>query len=120
MSGPIGREVGPGHRVVSSAMLPDTITECPHCGSKNFSIVGDFHRAFELIIVDGKPSEAGLSLGPQAVQTTEGLECKACNVHTIIEQEDVFERESLIFDLQTQIATMQGRVAAPAAKEWVN
>ena len=120
MPEPIGREIGPGHRVVSASMLPDKLTECPHCGSKNFLMIGSFQRAFELVIEEGKPKEGGMSLGAQAVEEVEGLVCKGCNVHTIIEDEEVFNRESLIFDLHTQIATLTGRVATPPAKEWKN
>lgn len=118
MPEPIGREVGPGHRVVSSAMLPEQLVECPHCGGKNFSLVGDFHRTFEQVFEEGQPIKNGMSLGANAVQNVEGLVCKGCNVHTIIEDEEVFERESLIFDLHTQIVTLQGKVATPPVKEW--
>ncbi len=120
MINPIGREVTPGHRVVSSSMLPGVITECPHCGSKNFTILGNFMRPFELSIEEGAPKEGGMVLGPQLTQVNEGLLCKACGLHTIIQDENIFEQESLIFDLHTQIAVLQGRVGTPPAKEWKN
>lgn len=123
MPGPIGREAGSGHRIVSAAMLPDQITECPHCGSKNFALIGEFERPFEHVFENGQPKEGGLTLVPQAIQSVEGIVCgsSTCGIHTIIEDNEVFERESLIFDLQTQIATLQGRVSVSGpAKEWKN
>jgi hypothetical protein len=104
-------------------MLPETINECPQCGSKNYSLVGTFERPFEQWFENGQPKEpkeSSISLSPQATQSIEGVVCKACNIHTIIEDEDTYERESIIFDLHTQVATLQGRVATPPGKEWKN
>lgn len=123
MPGPIGREVTSGHRAVSSVMLPDTITECPQCGSKNFTLIGSFSRDFEQEYEDGKPKEPkenSVTLSQQAKQTIEGIVCEACNIHTLIEDEDEYDREGLIFDLHTQIATLQGKVAPSSGKEWKN
>lgn len=124
MPGPIGREVSPGHRLISASMLPEHVTECPHCGGKNFSLIGLFQRGFELVCENGMPKEGGMSLGAQAEQEVEGIICRneGCGLHTIIEDNEVFERESLIFDLTTQIATLQGRVPIQpeTGKEWKN
>lgn len=120
MSVPIGREISPGHRVVTESMLPEQIIACPHCDSKNFTLVGDFHRTFEQVYEEGKLKEGGLSLGAQAAQHVEGIICKNCSIHTVIEEDDEFERDSLIFDLHTQIATLQGKVALAPEKEWRN
>ena len=120
MPEPIGREVGPGHRTVSATMLPDQIIECPHCGSKELVLTGEFHRVFELVMSNGQPAPNGMSMGQQAERTIEGFVCKGCNIHTIIEDDDIFQRESLIFDLQTQIATLQGRIGTQPEKEWKN
>jgi DNA-directed RNA polymerase subunit RPC12/RpoP len=123
MANPIGREVSPGHRLVGASMLPDIITECPHCGCKNFSLVGDFNRPFEQIYVEGlprEPKENSIILAPQAIKNVEGIVCPQCNIHTIIEDDMVFERENLIFDLHTQIAILQGKVGTSPEKDWVN
>jgi hypothetical protein len=120
MHSPIGREFGPGQRLVANSMLPDNIVECPHCGCKNFNLVGDFHRTFEQVYEEGKAKENGLTLGAQAIQSTNGIVCKGCNIHTIIEDDEVFERDNLIFDLHTQIATLQGKVAPSPEKDWRN
>jgi hypothetical protein len=120
---PIGREVSPGHRLVASSMLPEPIAACPHCGCSNFSLVGEFNRPFEQVFEGGlpkEPKEQNLILSPQAVQSIEGIVCHQCSVHTIIEDDVVYERESLIFDLHTQIATLQGKVGQAPAKEWRN
>lgn len=113
---PIGRELSPGHRVVSSSMLPDQLLDCPHCGCKNFVVHGTYERGFEQGFVDSNPKD--VVLAPQATQTVEGLVCSQCGIHTIIEDEEIFEREMLIFDLRTQIAAFQGRVVVPTGKEW--
>jgi hypothetical protein len=101
-------------------MVPDAL-QCPHCGAKDFNLVGYFKRAFEQPYVAGQVVKEGLSLGQNSMQTIEGLSCSACQTHTIIEDDNVFEREMLIFDLQTQIATLQGKVPpTPTGKEWKN
>lgn len=116
---PIGREVQPGHRVLTASMLPDVISECPHCGSKDFVIMGVFTRSFEQQFKDSKPVKEAISLGAQAIQDVEGIVCHKCNIHTIVNDDETYEREGLIFDLHTQIATLQGRVTPPpAGKEW--
>lgn len=117
---PIGHETSPGHRLVSSSMLPDQVTKCPHCDSPDIVLVGSFERGFEQPYADGKPVPDGLVMAPHATQNIEGIACKSCNIHTIIEDEMVFDREMLIFDLQTTIATLQGKVILPSGKEWKN
>jgi hypothetical protein len=115
----IGREVKPGHRAVSASMLPDRVTECPHCGSKNFSLVGSYHRSFEQVFEDGEPKKEGVTLGQVAVQEIEGIDCPVCNICTIIEDDHVFERENLICQLHTQIAYMHGKlVLSDSGKKW--
>ena len=113
---PIGRELSPGHRVVSGSMLPEQLVECPHCGCKNFTVHGSYERGFEQAFQDSNAKE--VALAQVATQTVEGLVCTQCGIHTLIEDEDVFEREMLIFDLRTQIATLQGRVVISQQKEW--
>lgn len=100
-------------------MVPDDMI-CPHCGSKNFSIVGFFKRGFEQPYVDGKPIKEGLSLGQQSIQSVEGVFCKLCGIHTIIEDNDVFEREMIIFDLQTENQILKGKTVTSSGKEWKN
>jgi len=117
---PIGRELSPGHRLVSASMLPDSDMSCPHCGSKDFTLLGFFKRSFEQVYTDGKAVKESITLGEHPLQTYEGILCKACSIHTIIEDDNIFEREMLIFDLQMQLVTLQGKVAVPATKEWVN
>ena len=116
---PIGRETSPGHRVISASMVPDALM-CPHCGSPNFVLIGHFQRIFEQPYINGKLDQEHVTLGQQALQTIEGIACKQCNIHTIIEEDEVFEREMLVFDLQTQVATLQGRVATSSGKEYKN
>lgn len=117
---PIGREVSPGHRIVSASMVPDDMV-CPHCGSKNFEIVGWFKRHFTQPYVDGKSVKEGLTLGQQPIQTVEGISCAVCNIHTIIEDNETFEREMLIFDLQMENQVLKARnVVLPSGKEWKN
>ena len=115
---PIGREISPGHRIISASMVPDELS-CPHCGSKSFTVIGLFKRPFEQPYVNGQLNKEGLVLNPNAFQTIQGLACPSCNVHTIIEEDEVFERELLIFDLQTQITTLQGRTVTSTGREWV-
>src|SRR5665213_885422 len=80
---PIGREVSPGHRIVGASMLPDVINECPHCGCKDFSLVGDFNRPFEQVFEAGlpkEPKEQSIILAPQAIQNIEGIVCHQCGI----------------------------------------
>lgn len=116
---PIGREVSPGHRIVAASMLPETITECPHCGSKDFLIVGTFNREFSIVYVDSKPDSSGLQLGDKATQVLSGLGCASCSTHTIIESEEASARELYIFDLLTQIAVLQGKAVIVPPSKWV-
>lgn len=121
MPNPIGREISPGHRLVSSAMLPDPIVSCPHCGSKNVTLTGEFSREFSIVLEDSKPKENGLTLDNDSEETICGVVCPACNIHTIIAPAEDFERDSLVFDLHTQIAALQGRVPVDSSgKEWKN
>jgi hypothetical protein len=115
-----GREVGQGQRVVSANMLPDQINECPQCGSKTFILHGVFERPFDQLFEDGKPKEDAMVLGPQAVQSIEAVQCNACGILTIIEDDAAYERESMIFDLIQQVATLQGRSVVVPTKEWKN
>jgi hypothetical protein len=115
----IGREIQPGHRAVSASMLPDRVTECPHCGSKNFSLVGSFHRSYEQVFVDGEPKKDGLTLGQIAMQEIDGIVCQVCKIYTIIEDDHVFQYENLICELHIQIASMQGKIVlSDSGKEW--
>lgn len=116
---PIGREVSPGHRVVSASMVPNALV-CPHCGSKDFSTVGWFKRYFEQPYVDGKATKEGLVLGQQPVQTIEAMVCKGCSIHTIIEDDNTFEREMVIFDLQTENKILKGSVITTLSKELIH
>jgi DNA-directed RNA polymerase subunit RPC12/RpoP len=115
-----GREIGQGQRVVSASMLPEQITECPQCGSKVFIMHGVFERPFDQLFEDGKPKEDGLALGAQTIQNIEAIECQACNILTIVEDDAAYERESMIFDLIQQVATLQGRSVVVPTKEWKN
>jgi len=101
-------------------MVPDAMM-CPHCSSPNFSLFGAFERRFDQPYIDGKLDKEHMTLGSQATQSIEGIVCKQCGVTTFIEEDEVFEREMLVFDLQTQIVTLQGRVPLnPSGKEWNN
>lgn len=100
-------------------MLPDSISECPHCASKDIVLYGVFARTFRQPMANGGPVKEDLELGQHAMQEVEAVECKGCGIHTAIEDDEVFEREATIFDLTTQIATLQGRVTVPTSgKEW--
>ena len=115
-----GREIGPNQRVVSASMMPDQVTECPQCGSKTFILQGVFERGFEQTVEDSKPKEGSMILGPQAVQSIEGIKCPACGIYTVIQDDADYERESMIFDLVTQVAVLQGRSVIKPTKEWKN
>jgi len=117
---PVGREIRPGVRQISAAMLPDTVLECPHCGSKDFTIQGSYQRNFEQSYKESALQKDSLILSGQTIQEIEGLKCPSCGILTIIEDDMVFERDNLIFDLQTQIAVLQARVGVLPAKEWKN
>ena len=117
---PIGREISPGHRLVPASMLPDQINNCPHCGSKSFSLTGYFKRFYEQPFENSAPIKETLTMGSEALQEIQGINCKACGIHTLIEDDLVFERENLIFDLHTEIATLQGKIPTPSGKEWKN
>jgi hypothetical protein len=116
----IGRQVGPGHRAVPASRMSENPYLCPHCKSKNVTVVGFFKRSFEQSFVEGQPVENGLSMGGEALQQIDSLVCHGCNVHTYVEEDAEYEREGMIFDLQLQIATLQGKVATGSAKEYKN
>lgn len=116
---PVGRELSPGHRVVSASMVPDELA-CPHCGSKNFQVVGWFKRYYSQPYKDGQPVKDGLTLGAQPVQTIEAIVCEGCQVHTAIEDDEKFERELQIFDLQTENQVLKGKTVISPIKEWKN
>lgn len=114
-----GREISPGHRIVAASRIQEGPYKCPHCESIDLTLTGTFRRAFEQKYVEGKPAE-GVQLAPQATQEINNLICAKCGIHTYIEADEVFEREQMIFDLQTQVATLQGRVSTSSTKEWKN
>ena len=119
----MGREITPGHRLVSESMLPEPIVACPHCGCPNFSLLGVLERDFVQEFENGKvkePREDSITLAPKAVQQIEAIHCQGCCINTIIENDTNYERESLIFDLHLQIAVLQGRVGNTTTKEWRN
>lgn len=120
MSDSVGRELTPGHRVVAASMVLDQPYTCPHCKSTNVIVHGYFNRAFEQPYVEGVPTKDALVLGEQAVKDITGMECSNCKIYTIIEDDEKFEREGMIFDLQTQVAMLQGKVGLPPVKEWRN
>lgn len=116
---PVGRQLGPGHKVVPASLVQDSPYTCPHCKSTNVIISGYFKRAFEQEHKDGKPIAATLAMGAEALQEIEAMVCRDCKIHTIIEDNVVYDREGLIFDLQLTIATLQGKVPVNSqGKEW--
>jgi deoxyhypusine synthase len=120
MSSPVGREISEGHRVVAASAIPENPIRCPHCLSSSFVLQGLYKRTFEQAYHEGEVIEEQLVLSPKSIQEITGLICAGCGIVTHIQDDTIFERESMIFDLQIQIAIMQGRVGSLPTSEWKN
>lgn len=106
---PIGKLVDDRTRLVSSKHISDELS-CPHCTSKTVSIGGFYKRGFIQQYIEGVTEEKDLKMEEKALQEIDTIFCSICGITTIIEDEDTFEREALIFDLQLKIAMLQGKI----------
>lgn len=114
-----GRVLGANLKALPASRLAEDPFACPQCKSKDIILFGFFKRGFEQPCKEGEPVKDTLVLANDALQEIEKVICKGCGITTIIEDNAVYDREGLIFDLQLAIATLQGRSPVnPQGQEW--
>ena len=99
-------------RSLRASEIQENPYRCPHCESTTINITCYYKRAFVQKFVDGKTEEKDLTMDNEALQEMVEIECLTCNTGTIVEDDEVYNREVVIFNLQLQIAMLQGKVVA--------